>query len=152
MADQEEKQLENEKKLEEYDIDSLVELYHNINRLPNFVLSYKDKNKWFEKIEKYKNIILDKVEKQHSKYSRKEKIQKWIDYKTNCGSSNYRIENDKVRDIYDPSPWGIDTIDNFYIRNRIEIEKFIDKLMFIAPLSKEQLEQLVLNEEKIYFM
>ena len=28
---------------------------------------------------------------------------------------------------------------------------YIDKLIRVAPLTKEQLEQIVLNEEKIYF-
>lgn len=147
----EEEKISYEKPLEEYDVDSLEELCHNIYKLPNFVLDSKIKNEWSKKIEKYKTIILDKVEKQHSKYSRKEKIQKWIDYKEANGDKHYKIEDNNVRDLYDPSPWGIEKIDDFYIRHRNEIEKFIDKLMFIAPLTKEQLEQLVLSDEKIYF-
>ena len=148
-----EEKIRDEKPLEEYDYNELDSLKWKIKELPTFLISEEEQSNWFNKITKMQTDILDIVEKNHSKYSRKEKVEKYINYlNTKFGYQHaLYIENEKVWDgIRDRFPCE-GTIDEYYMYNRAEIEKLIDKVLRVAPLTKEQLEQLVLNDEKIYF-
>lgn len=148
-----EEQIRYEKSLKEYDYQELESLKWRIKDLPTFILSENQQNKWFTKLTNMQIKILDKVEKDHSSYSRKEKVERYIKYLNSKDTyqKRYYINDGKVWDNYlDRFPCE-GTIDYYYLKNRFDIEVFIDKLMRVAPLTKEQLEQLVLNEEKIYF-
>lgn len=142
-----------EKPLIDYNYDELINLHTAIFNLPSFIMSDETKISWYDKIKKLQLEILDQAEKDHSLYNRKEKVKKYIQYKNYKNhSEDYWVDEktDEVIDKWDRSGWHYN-IESFYLQNQKEIEEYIDKLIRIAPLTKEQLEQLVIDDEKIYF-
>ena len=147
------KEINNEKLLEEYNYQELDSLKWKIKDLPEFVISNKEQNKWFNKLTGLQNKILDKAEKDHSIYSREKKVERYINYLNTKFGYQYRyyIKDGKIWDgMADRFPCE-GTIEEYYMRNRADIEIYIDKLIRIAPLTKEQLEEIVIQNEKIYF-
>ena len=146
-------EINNEKLLEEYNYQELDSLKWKIKDLPEFVMSNEEQNKWFNKLTNLQNEILDKAEKDHSIYSRDKKVERYINYlNTKFGyQCRYYIEDGKVWDGIADRFSCEGTIDEYYMRNREDIEIYIDKLIRIAPLTKEQLEEIVIQNEKIYF-
>ena len=147
-----EEKIRYEKPLEEYDYQELDNLKWKIKDFPTFIISENEQNKWFNKITNIQNNILDKVEKDHSYYSKEEKVEKYINYLNATKSYQLCINDGKIWDhYYDRFRECEGTIEYYYLKNRFDIEVFMDKLIRISQLTKEQLEQLVLKEEKIYF-
>lgn len=146
------KEIQNEKFLKDYNYQELESLKWKIKELPEFVMSNKEQNKWFNKLTNLQNEILDKAEKDHSIYSREKKVERYINYlNTSKSFHNFYINEGKVWDgMADRFPCE-GTIEEFYMTHRADIEIYIDKLIRIAPLSKEQLEEIVIQNEKIYF-
>ena len=142
-----------EKSLDEYTYQDLDILKWKIKELPTFIMSLDKQNKWFNKLSDIQKEILDKVEKDHSSYSRQEKVVRYINYLNTIKSyqNAHYIEDGKVWDgMSDRFPCE-GTIEEFYMTHRADIEIYIDKLIRIAPLTKEQLEEIVIKNEKIYF-
>jgi len=149
-----EEKIRDEKPLKEYDYQELESLKWKIKDLPTFILSENQQNKWFTKLTNIQIKILDKVEKDHLSYSRKEKVERYINYlnTTRSYQNDHYIKDGKVwNGMFKEFPCE-GTIEEYYMDHRADIEIYISKLMRVEPLTKEQLEQLILNEEKIYFV
>ena len=147
------KEINNEKLLEEYNYKELDSLKWKIKDLPEFVMSNKEQNEWFNKLTSLQNEILDKAEKDHSIYSREKKVERYINYLNTkfAYQNDHYIKDGKVWDnMSDRFPCE-GTIDEYYINHRADIEIYIDKLIRVAPLTKEQLEEIIIQNEKIYF-
>jgi len=150
-----EEKIRDEKPLEEYDYQELESLKWKILDLPTFLISENEQLDWFNKISKMQKDILDKVENVHSKYSREEKVARYINYLNMINKFGFKngtyIKDGKVWDsMADRFPCE-GTIDEYYMNHRADIEVYIDKLIRVAPLTKEQLEEIVIQNEKIYF-
>ena len=72
------KEINNNKLLEDYNYQELESLKWEIKKLPEFVMSNKEQNKWFNKLTSIQNKILDKAEKDHSIYSREKKVIRFL--------------------------------------------------------------------------
>lgn len=132
-----------EKKLEEYDYQELDTLKWKIKEMPDFVISNDKQNSWFNKISKLQEKILDEYEK-HSNGSRYDKVKKYLEY--TYDRFGHTLEGNYVKYGYaDRRPFGC-SIDEFYLDNRYNIECLWIKIQRLAPMTKEQLELLVVKD------
>ena len=131
-----------EKKLEEYNYKELINLNSHIYVLPSFIIDDKTKKYWQDEIKKNIDIILDQLEKENGG-NRKDKVERYIDIE--CRDS-YRIENGKVYENYADRFIWTPTIDEFYMRYRYNIEILYQKIKRVAPLTKEELENMVAKD------